>query len=245
MEYGQIQDEVEFWVLDLPTGIQSRIPEFINAAIREAEDRHNFRCMENELLPITVDRQRELTTIDRAAVDGSGWKENRGKPYLFHQTGATTEIDWASSESDMIRSFAIQLPDEGNTAAPDEGRPIYLLENESNIEVFPLPDNESDWDNGLWRVVVPYWCFLADLTGDNDTNWFTTNAHYYCIWKATSLAFAANRDEERAEYYSRKAEAKFQIARRQDKMSRLSDRITLSARKDVYTGRARAAYREG
>ena len=239
MEFSEIQDKVEFWLLDLPAGVAAEIPGWINEAVREACSRHNFRCMEAELLPVTQNQQRELET--KPAL----WKEARSDPYMYRQDGSTKELNWAASESDMIRTYAIQLPDEGNTAAPDEGEPRYILERETTFDVFPLPDQLSTWDNGNYRIVIPYWAYLASLVSDNDTNWFTDDHPYYLIWKATAIGFAANRDEERAEYYSKKAEEKFFVARSQDKKSRISDRLSLAVHKDVYAGRPRSLYREG
>lgn len=243
MEFSELKSQTEFWLLDLPTGISTRVGGFVNEAIRKAEERHNFRCMEEELLPVTVNQQRELVSNKDSIIR---WKESRGKPYYYRQDGTTVEIDWAPSESEMIRTFAIQLPDEGNTTPADEGPPRYLLERDTTIDVFPLPDDESDWDNGLYRVVVPFWGYLDDLSGDNDTNWFTNNSPYYIIWKACELGFMANRDEERADYFAGKAEPLFKEMRRADKLSRLGDRLTLARTNDVYSGRTRdGEYRQG
>lgn len=242
MEFSELQSEVEFWLLDLPTGLSAKIPGWINEAIRRAQERHNFRCMEDELLPVTVDNQRELVADKSATFT---WKEMRGKPYYYRQDGSTEEIDWAPSESEMIRTFAIQLPDESNTTPADEGPPRYLLERDTSIDVFPLPDDQSDWNNGNYRVVIPCWKYLDDLVGDNDTNWFTTNNPYYIIWKATAIGFMANRDEERGEFYEGKAKTLFMELRSTDKRSRLGDRLTLARKNDVYAGRTSSGYRQG
>ena len=239
MEFGQIQDEVEGWLLDLPSGVQAKVPGWINEAQRDACRRHNFRAMEEELLPVTADQQRVLVAKP------DDWKEARSLPYMYRQDGSTKELDWAPSESDMIRTYAIQLPDEGNTTPADEGEPRYILEYPTELHVFPLPDDESDWDDDDYRIVIPYWKYLADLSGDNDTNWFTDNHAYYLIWKAVSIGFAYNRDEERAEYYEGKAEPFFKRLKRQDKISRIGDRLTLSVNKDVYAARPRRGNREG
>jgi hypothetical protein len=241
MDFGQIQDEVESWLLDLPSGAASRVPGWTNQAIKDAAKRHNFKCMEAELTPDTVDQQRLLVALP------ADWKEHRGLPYLYRQDGSTREINWAPSESEMIRTYAIQLPDEGNTTPADEGEPRYLLERgeypDGQIDVFPLPDDESDWDNGNWRLVVPYWAYPADLALDSATNFFTLKGDFYCIWKAVSLGFAWNRDEERAQFFEAKAEREFKTLERIDKRSKLPDRITLGAYKDVYAPSSRSGSR--
>jgi len=237
VEFSEVKSETQSWLLDLPSGASSRVPGWVNEAVRQACERHNFRFMEAEAQYTTVDQQRLLTALE------SDWKESRGEPYLINQDGSTTPINWARSESDMVRTYAAQLPDEGNAAAPDEGQPRYLYESVDVIDVYPLPDDGSDWDNGLYRVVVPYWKFLATLTQDTDSNAFTTGVPFYCIWKAVSLGFAWNRDEERSQFYEAKAEKLYRSFERKDKLSRLPDRMTLAVRTDVYAGRPRAGNR--
>jgi hypothetical protein len=239
MDNGAIKTEVQSWLLDMPAGASSRIQGWVNEAIRDATDRYNFRCMQDEELPITVNQQRELFTKP------SNWKEHRGEPYIFHQDGTTTPISWAQSEAQMVRTYAIQLPDEGNTTPADEGEPRYLLERETTVDVFPLPDDEADWDNGNWRLAVPYWKHMTAMSADADTNWFTQNAEYYVIWKALAIGFAWNRDEERAALYETKAERQFQRAKNQDKLSQLPDKLTRAVHKDVYAGEPRSGNRTG
>lgn len=237
MEFGTIQDKVESWLIDLPTGATAEIPGWINEAIKDAERRHNFRCMEDELLPTTTNNERVLVAKP------SNWKETRADPYYYNQDGSTVEMDWAPSESEMVRTFAVQLPDEGNTAEPDEGDPKYVLEYDTEFHTYPLPDDESDWDDGNYRIVLPYWKYIDDLSGDTDTNFFTLESPYYVINKALALGFAWNRDEERASYYEGKAERLFQQLKRKDKLSRVGDRLVIAPRKDVYKGRSRSDLR--
>ena len=241
MDFATIKTEVEDWVLDLPTGLQVKVGTFANEAIKAAAKRYNFRFMEGKVAtsPLsTTDQQRLLV------VKPSDWKENRGLPYEIHQDGTTDELDWAGSKSNMVRThYAEQLPSESNTTPADEGHPRYLEETADDINVWPLPDNDSTWDNGLYRIVVPYWKYPATLVGDNDTNFLTENAEFYVIWKALSIAFGFNRDEERMTFWEKKAERQFKIIERQDKLSKLPDRMTLRVSKDVYAGRSRRGLR--
>lgn len=239
MNFGQIQDEVESWLLDLPDGAATRVPGWINAAIKEATTRYNFKAMEAEEAATTVDQTRELFTKPAT------WKARRSEPYLINQDGSVTPISWAQSESQMLRTYAIQAPSEGNTAAVDEGEPRYLLERETTVEVFPLPDDGSDWDNGLYRMRVPYWAHMADLSVDADTNFFTDEMPYYCIWKAVELGLEWARDEQRAERYAQRAEREFVIAKNKDKLAKLPGRLTLETHKNVYAGEPRTGNRDG
>lgn len=239
MDNGQVKAEVESWLLDLPAGASSRVQGWINQAVLDATQRYNFKFMEDEELPITVNQQRELFTKP------ARWKARREEPYIFWQDGSTTPINWAQSEAQMIRTYAIQLPDEGNTSPADEGQPRYLLERDTTVDVFPLPDDESDWNNGLYRLAVPYWRHAAEMSADADTNFFTANAPYYCIWRACALGFKWARDEERADTYVRDAEREFQKVKTQDKLAKLPAKLTLEVHKDVYAGEPRSGNREG
>ena len=239
MNFIEVQDEVEDLLLDLPAGTTTRIATWVNEAIKEAETRYNFRCMEEQEDATTVDQTRALFTKP------ADWKERRGEPYLINQDGSTTPISWAQSEAQMIRTYGIQAPAETSTATIDEGEPHYILERDTQVDVFPLPDDESDWTNGLYRVVVPYWKYLTALSADADTNFFTANASRYCIYRAAEMGIDRNRDEARADRYLQKAEREFVKIKNQDKLSKLGDKLTLSIKKDVYAGEPRRGNREG
>ena len=228
MTFEELQTEVQSWLLDLPSGASTRVPGWINKAIRDAEERHNFLCMEATIAATqTVDQTRLLVAKP------SNWKEHRGDPYRVNQDGSNTPIKWAASEQDMVNTYASTTPAEGNPTPVDEGAPRYLLERETQIDVYPLPDTESEWTNGNYRVVVPYWKYLADLSQDADENFFTEQAPYYCIWKAVELGLKWNRDE-RAQSYALDAEREFKKLVRKDKLSRLPDRLALAVHKGVY-----------
>lgn len=240
-DFATIKSKVEGWVLDLPAATQAQIGNFVNHAITAAAERHNFRFMESEVTPApvsTAENQRLLVAKP------SDWKESRGLPFLLWQDGTTTEIDWAGSESEMNRSYAYQVAQETNTTPADSGQPKFLLEKPDDIWVYPLPDLLSGWANGNYRVKIPYWAMPAALVQDGDSNFITDNGEQYVIWKAVSLAFMFNRDEERGDYYERKAEPEYRRVVRRDKLAQLPDRITLAPRKDAYAGPSRStAYR--
>lgn len=234
MQNSEIKTEVESWLLDLPSGASTRVQGWVNEAVKAACKRKNFRFMEAEHSVTTTDQTRKLD--DKP----SDWKEARGEPYLVNQDGSTTVIQWAPSESDMVRTFGYQAPAEGNDAEIDEGEPRYILETTSELHVYPFPDDESLWDNGLYRVRAPYWKFLAALSADGDTNEFTDNAEYYLIYFAAAKGFAWNRDEERAANFFQLAEREYQQFLRWYKRSQLPDRLNLAFRRDVYAGKPRS-----
>lgn len=229
MTFAELQTEVQSWLLDLPSGATTRIPGWINKAIKDAEERYNFRCMEETIAATQTTAQTRLLVAKP-----SDWKEHRGDPYLLNQDGSNSPIKWAASEQDMLDTYASATPAEGNTTPVDEGTPRYLLEREGQIDVYPLPDEGSEWDNGNYRVVVPYWKYLAALSASSDANFFTTEAPYYVIWQAVALGLKWNRDEERAKSYMVDAEREFKRLVRKDKLSRLPDRFAMPVYSGVY-----------
>lgn len=222
MNFETLQDRVEKYVLDLPGDIGTLIPEWINMAIRRACERHNFLFM-RETAPeqTTVEGQRKLMGLP------TGWKETRGRPWLLHQDGGVTEIDWAPTESELIRMYGQAAPAEGNKASIDDGQPRFLFPRSDEIEVYPFPDDKSQWDDGNYRVYIPYWKFPTDLSNNSDTNWVTENMPFYIIFYAAAEGFVFNREEERAQLYFNRAEQKFRESRREDKLAQLPDRPTL------------------
>lgn len=234
MTYGQVKTEVQSWLLDLPTGTVAKIDSWVNEAVRDACKRHNFRFMESE----SVDQQTAVSTRVLVAKPAT-WKEARSCPYYVQQDGTVREIGWGPDKSEMNRSYADRIPQETNTAAIDSGAPKYILETDTQLLVYPLPDVLSGWTNGNYRVSLPYWAFPAVLSLDADVNFFTTNHEYYLIWKACAFGFAWNRDNENAMMYDQKAELLFQKLKNLDKLARLPDRLTLAASKDVFQGRSR------
>lgn len=241
-DFVTIKSKVEGWVIDLPSATQAQIGNFVNEAVYKAAERHNFRFMESEVTPApvsTTENQRLLVAKP------SDWKENRGDPFLLNQDGTTAPIDWAGSEDEMNLKYAYQVAQETNTTPADSGEPRYLLEKPDELWVYPLPDLLSGWANGLYRVKIPYWKFPATLTQDNDSNFITDRGEQYVIWKAVSLAFMFNRDEERGDYYQKRAEPEFRQLVRYDKLAQVPDRLTLAVRKNAYAGPSKTGSRRG
>lgn len=240
MDFATIKTEVGAWTLDLPTSVSARVGTFVNQAVRDAADRHNFRFMESEITPSPLSTAEDTRQLVAKPAD---WKESRGLPFLLLQTGGTKEIDWAGSESEMNRTYAYQIPQETSTVETDKGEPRYLLERPTTIDVWPLPDALSDWTNGNHRIVVPYWAYPDELQLDNDTNWITENGAWYVIYLATSLALKFNRDDDRAREFKADAEPHFAKMRRVDKLSRVPERLTLRPQKNAFRGRSRVGLR--
>lgn len=217
--FAQIKSRVERYLIDLPEGVSDEIDGWVNEGINTAEDRYNFRAMQATAQFTTADGVRELTKP-------SDWKEMRVVPWL-DEDGHTEEIKWAPSHSEMVRMFN-QDPD------LDYGKPKFLLETETQLIIYPYPDETSLNDDDNFIINVPYWKTLAELSADADNNYFTNAMEDYVVFFAIAEGLVFNREEERAAVYVSKAEQKFQQAMRKDKRSKLPRRLSLNVYSDVY-----------
>lgn len=253
MDFATLKTETESWLLDLPSGMSSRVGGWVNEAIRDAARRHNFRFMQSILFTLTQENDRTLTDVGGSPLVLTDvtpeWKEARGRPYIVHQDGSVTEIDWGGSLSEMNRTYAIQNPAEGNETPVDNGQPRYVLWGDeitpafTGFFIYPAADLLSGWDDGKYRLRLPYWFYPDALAGNNDENHIASEGPYYVIFKAAALGFAWARDEEREQMFERKAEKEFQALRRLDKNRKLPERVHLRPNKSVYKPRSRLGLR--
>lgn len=198
MNFGQLQDEVETNVIDLPTAVQTNVPSYINRAIRALESLYNFPVMK---------ATSDFTTTEGTATLGaipSNFIGFRGKPYLTEYQGRVRKLAMASSVREAQIAF-------GTSITTDIGEPRVILSGDldttgtGSLLIYPIPDGLSDYSDGDYRVSLPYWRTLSDLSADSDTNWFTVNADQFIIDRATAFAFMTNWDEDRAVFWQSQA----------------------------------------
>lgn len=217
--FAQLQDRVERNVIDLPTVVQTAVPQLINSALKTIQTKHNFKVMETLLSATTTSLTRTLVATP------ANWKEPHGDPwYVEDATGYKHRITWGPSRG----AFVNGLDDER------DGFPMFLLQSEptndagdSNIEVWPLSDSNSDYSGGEYRIVIPYFRYVAELTVDASTNWFTVNADQYLEFEATNQAFAIDWDEDRMAIWAQKAKIIFDEVLLRDKRFRLAGMSTI------------------
>lgn len=191
--FTTLATRVQDRLIDSNAVITNETGEWINRAIKDLERKHNFPVMREEVAATTVASTRKLVN------QPSDWKETRDRPYLRIGQGGlidTSRIDWAPS-LDWLFIEGFRLDDTSET-----GDPTYILEeqiSDSAVEfwLWPFSDSSSQWNDGEYRIVIPYWKFLADLSG-TQTNWFTDNAEDYIVAKATAMGFSVNWDDARA-----------------------------------------------
>ena len=212
-----ITTRVQTRIIDTPTAIQDEVTGLINAAMHKLQTKHNFKVMETLLAASTTVDTRVLTTLP------SDFKEWRGKPYYVRDEGDRQRMVWAAARGDLTSYI-----DED-----DDSFPMVLLVSEptdtgaANIEVWPLPDGNSDYDDGEYRIKMPYYRYLPALAADGDTNWFTVNAEDWLVNQAVAEGFFLDWDEERATVWAQRAQLELSEVIGRDKKYRLSTVETL------------------
>lgn len=231
--FATIQAEIQRRVVDLPTHVSNDLPAFINRAQRDLGVYHNFRCMRATHTANTTAATHVVGNLP------ANWKEPRGAPwYAWEDTGQQTFIEWIDEDSQLAQLYGLTDPN-------DKGPPVHLFARHSEadeaatqigLEVYPFPDGLSDWGAapaGEYRLVIPYWKFVADLSGSL-SNWFTVNAEEYLIAQAAAHAFMADWDENRAAVWFAQATKAALKAKRIDNVQTKHGRRELVPRADVH-----------
>lgn len=211
--FGDIQTRVQSNIIDLPTAVLNQIPTLINQAQRQLQINHNFKIMEALNEPTTTVNTRVLGAVP------SDWKEYRGRPWFLKNDGSIVRMIQANSREDIWKAM-----DEADT-----NYPMVILQavesdtlGNGNFWVYPLPDGNSDYTGGEYRVKIPYWAYLANLVNTGDQNWFTNNADLYLEYRATAEGFAKNWDTAHSAEWATKAAIELKDVVKKDKLLRLS-----------------------
>ncbi len=224
MQTSDILAHMRREIVDTVASFDAELIEYVNLAVQQAEEQHNYRHMEASAQYVTTEATRLLTALpDR-------WKSARAFPYLTTDDDDTRiEINWGASESDMVRMY-------GESVTLDSGQPQFIYQTSTGLDVYPLPSGDSDYSDGDWRVTIPYWQYSVDLDDADDTvtNWWSENKPWYIIYQGASLVLAGMRDLNNAAIKAQLAAPILSRAEKQDKRSRLPDRMTLNISRGVY-----------
>ena len=216
-------------MIDLPSAVNAEVPTLVNEAMRSLQSGHNFKVMETETGILTT----TLATRPLSSNVPTDYKEFRGKPYLIFDSGRYRRLLAPSNRSSAMQLFSVDDPNR-------DGEPRALLDSEPNTAgvrawaVYPFPDGLSDYTNGEYRIVVPYWRFIPAMSSDADTNWFTVNAEEFLVFQATSMAFALDWDEERMAVWAQLAADRKREIILEDKRYRMSGVNTFVPHHDVF-----------
>ena len=226
----EIQNRVTRRLIDTNASITTEVPGLVNRALRIIQELHNFKIMEEQVEYTTTFETRLLNA------QPTDWKESRLSPYIRQWDGASTPIQWLPSIQEAVKRYAI---DDTN----DKAMPEHVLwdGDSSSFHIYPFPDNQSNFTGGDWRVNIPYWKYLPELSADGDTNWFTLNADWWLTFLAVAEGFWLNWDEERAQFWEARAGLEFA------KMKKINKSAMMTRQSRTLTPRfsVRGYYREG
>lgn len=216
MTYEELQDEVQRNVIDLPTAVQEGVPNYINRALKTLQGKYNFKVMEAEADYVT---DVGVRLLDPSTMP-TRFKDFRLEPFAIMDDGTFWELNMAPNRTALRRMWGDE--DEGAPRTLFMAEPTSTDDFVGSLEVWPLPDGNSDYDDGEYRISFPYWAYVAPLSNNTDTNWFTTNCEEYLIFQATAEAFFVDWDESRAAVWTQRAGVKYEEAKMLDKRSRLT-----------------------
>jgi hypothetical protein len=238
--YLELQTRVQTRLIDLPTAVQAEVPQLVNEALYELQSRHNFKVMERELFTYTQVFNRTLQTGTPSTaqsplftwpqsstiapqVTPSTLKEWRGRAiYVLYSDGTPRFVNVTAQRTDIYSAYTEW----------DPSFPSVILDsipsdnaNDRTLEVYPLPDGLSDWPDGEYRLLLPYYGFLPALSANSDSNWLTTNPHgeRFIIAAATAEGFALDWDTQNEQKWKAKSELEYKYCVMQDKKYRLGE----------------------
>ena len=222
--FSSIQTRVLNRVIDAPTTVVNEVPALINLAITKLQVKHNFKVMEAELAFVSnrlaSDSGRFLSLIPAT------FKEFRGEPFWIKNDGTVRQMQTAQKRGDVWG------PDYIDNA--DIGFPLVMIfepgintDGTYDIDLYPLPDGNSDYPDGEYRIFLPIWQYLAPLSQPGDSNWFTLNAEEWIVNYAVGEAFALDWDETRMAVWKQRSMEFFNDVVLQDKRQRLAGVTTL------------------
>ncbi len=243
--FQTLQDRVDRRIIDLPASVTAEVPDLLNKAMRTLQEMHNFKVMEKETAQLTT----TVAVRTLSAVVASDLKEMRGLPYLVKNDGSTRDLLFAANRAAVLDVFTF---DDAN----EKGEPKLILDPEPTDvagartwEVYPYPDGLSDYSDGEYRIVLPYWKYLPALSDGTDENWFTSNAEWYLVFLATAEGFYLDWDEARAQMWEARAGdfapdgravGEFRKVIKQDKLARLGSVRQLAIHRDVFAPQIRS-----
>jgi hypothetical protein len=187
-------------LIDAPPAITAEIGELVNDALREVQDRFNFPWMRTTVSFTTA---AGTHTLGATPTDLKCFRE---RPY------------WIENTQGRVHKFPpVRAKEPALNDATDQqiGPPRALVQDvqaaatgTSSLLVYPLSDSASDYTDGQYRIVVPYYKYLSEFSSDGDSNVATLDrrlVRFMVDW-ATKLGHEMNWDAPKAEQWATLAE---------------------------------------
>lgn len=240
--FVQLQNRVLVYLIDAPEAVRNDVPTIINKAIRDLQKEVNWKIMERETLVVTTAGDRLIKTFQPSDL----FKQPREKPYGIDPRGSVLRMDWLPTREDVVRQYP--APQVQPTDQSDRGQPRHVTYQATDntgtdvqgiklFEAFPVPNDLSEWDDGNWRIVLPYYAFLPDLSADADTNWFTANGDEFIFCQALGMGFMADWAEDRAAGWFQLAAGHKRLLKKLGAAETLGKSDTLVPRSDIFGAR--------
>ena len=171
-DFGGIQNlvlrQLEMVMPNYPDQLLVEMPDAVNETIRDMCDIYAFTSMKGEAAFTTADQTSAGTRSHDLGARPADWLRPRADAYVLRFDGGTKIIPWLPTEEDRIREFG-EAPTGGN----DLGQPVAVRDDGANLQVWPFPNNSSDYADKNFRLRFPYYKYLSTLASAADSNWFT------------------------------------------------------------------------
>ncbi len=184
----------------------SQLNTWINYAQRQICEAFNYDFMQKQGKVVTEDGQRTY-------ILPSDYKDER-----------TLEmINQDDQRVPLYKYTKEQLENEFKDTTKT-GIPKYYCFSQQAIFLYPLPDHSKNGGN-RWIMNIEYYGYVDDLVNDTDETELTKKYPQFVMHMTLSEAFDFIYEEEKAQYYYKKAISEFQDIRHQQLKSRLSERL--------------------
>lgn len=189
--YADLKTRTLRRLIDAPASVIAEVPLIVNDVYTDLQRDHRFWESQATLAVSTTEGSHVLASTP------SDWGSYRGSTgWYVTELGDSRRIVLGKGSQEAAIRWNNVL---------DIGEPRYVTWVPSGLQVFPLPDGNADWEDGEYRVNVPYWSRLPALAADADQTWLTDLASDYLIAEATRRGFLLDWDEQRAQVWATEA----------------------------------------
>lgn len=227
--YSTIQSRVLTRLIDTPSAVRAEVPTLVNTALRDIMKGRDWKCMET-----SVDVVTDVTNTNHILMaKPSDWKVANGKAYFFADpTGRSRNIEWKTDLRYALDTYGTR---DSYPQTLVEVIDNTKMDGSSNFLLFPFVDGASNFDDGEYRISIPYYRSFPLFAQPTDTNWFSVYADNYLIYYATALGFMVDWDEGNAAIWFQAAQTEFKKLSTADKLAEVQNVQTL----EIRTGGAR------
>ena len=224
--FGQIISMAKIEAIDTPSiyDSDSLWTRWLNEIELEVQQAFDWKIGEAIHTVTTAEGVNDLGEKPKAG-EFSRWIRRRDNPYWIDGNGVVTEMEWIDSEAEL-RSLHGFNPS-------DKGKPTHLVEDSTNLYVYPLPDalNPSGAysTSANYEIRVPYQRYEIPLSAIFPNNFFSDFGTKYLVFKLAARALLSNEDERWIEK-EQLAEAELRRMRRNEKRSRRNNDKVLRPR---------------